>query len=108
MNQACNTIFTNKHESRDHGTNCSPAGQVKRMKSNIFVLILILFITSCASLTKTQIETVNQFAQTTKNFSAFPSKIITGLADVRTIRGIYAANSIGTPEFHLKELDNTY
>ena len=82
--------------------------QVKRMKSNIFVLILMLFITSCASLTKTQIETVNQFAQTTKNFSAFPSKIMTGLADIRTMRGIYAANSIGTPEFHLKELDNAY
>ena len=78
------------------------------MKCNIFVLTLVLFITSCASLTKTQIETVNQFGQTTKNFSAFPSKIMTGLADVRTLRGIYAANSIGTPESHLKELDNTY
>ena len=78
------------------------------MKNSTFVLIFSLSISSCASLTKTQIETVNQFGQTTKNFSAFPSKIMTGLADIRTLRGVYAANSIGTPEFHLKELDNTY
>jgi hypothetical protein len=78
------------------------------MKNHLLFLAFSLLITSCASLTKTQIETVNQFAQTTKNFSAYPSKIMTGLADIRALRGIYAANSIGTPELHLKELNSTY
>lgn len=62
----------------------------------------------CASLTKTQIETVNQFAQTSKGFSAFPSKIMAELSEVRTLRGIYAANSIDSAELHLQELNNTY
>lgn len=78
------------------------------MKNHLLPISLILLMASCASLTKTQIETVNQFAQTSKNFSAFPSKITTKLADVRALRGIYAANSIGTPELHLKELNSTY
>jgi len=78
------------------------------MKNLLILLNFILLFTGCASLTKTQIETVNQFGQSTKNFSAFPSKIITGLADIRTFRGIYAANSISTPEFHMKELNSTY
>lgn len=68
---------------------------------------------SCASLTKTQVEAVNQFAQTTKDFSDFPSKIMTELADIRYKRGLYYVNSLTDTlkegaELHIAELDSLY
>ncbi len=69
---------------------------------------------SCASLTKTQVEAVNQFAQTTKDFSDFPSKIMTELADIRLKRGLYYANSLTDTlkgegaKLHIAELDSIY
>jgi hypothetical protein len=78
------------------------------MKKNHIILFASIAMMGCASLTKTQIETVNQFAQASKSYSAFPSKIMTGLADIRTLRGIYAANSIDSAEIHLQELNAAY
>ena len=78
------------------------------MSKIVFILGISFVISSCASLTKTQIESVNQFAQTTKNFSAFPSKIMTELADIRVKRGIFYANSLTDPKLHIKDLDSTF
>jgi hypothetical protein len=78
------------------------------MRKIIILFFPIALMTSCASLTKTQIETVNQFGQTCSGFSAFPSKILTGLAEVRMVRGIYAANSIDSADLHLQELNDIY
>ncbi len=63
---------------------------------------------SCASLTKNQVRSVNQFAQTTKDFSAFPSKIMTELAEIRAIRSVYFANSLTDPVLHKNVLDSVY
>ncbi len=74
-------------------------------------LIIVVFTTilmSCASLTKTQIESVNQYAVLTKNFSAYPSKIMTKLAEVRTIRGVFLANTYSDPKLHVEALDSLY
>src|SRR5207253_610681 len=57
---------------------------------------------------KTQINAVNQFAATSKNFSEYPSKIMTELAEIRAKRGVYFANSLDNPRLHIQELDNTY
>jgi hypothetical protein len=65
-------------------------------------------LTSCTSLTKTQIESVNQFATITKNFSDYPSKIMTELAEVRLIRGVCYANSLSNPILHIEALDSLY
>jgi hypothetical protein len=77
------------------------------MKKLLFTLFLGLF-TSCVSLTTTQIESVNQYATSVKNFSAYPSKIITGLADIREKRCICYANSLSDPKLHIDELDSIY
>lgn len=63
---------------------------------------------ACATLTKTQIKAVNQFARTSRNFSAYPSKIMQGLAEIRSKRGVYFANSLDNPKLHIQELDNIY
>ena len=78
------------------------------MKEVIYILGISVMLGSCASLTKTQIESVNQFAQTTKDFSAFPSKIMTGLADIRLERGLFYANSLTNPKFHIDDLGGIY
>jgi len=78
------------------------------MSRIVFIFGIFFVLSSCASLTKTQIESVNQFAQTTKNFSAFPSKIMTELADIRVKRGIFYANSLTDPKLHITDLDSTF
>jgi hypothetical protein len=77
------------------------------MKKLLLPLVLGL-LTSCASLTSTQIESVNQYATSVKNFSAYPSKIITGLADIREKRDVCYANSLSNPELHIDKLDSVY
>lgn len=78
------------------------------MKRPINGYLLIILLASCAPLTKTQVKTVNSFAQASKNFSAYPSKIMVELANVRLKRGVYFANSIENPRLHQQELDSVY
>ena len=78
------------------------------MKKLFYLLGIVLVMSSCASLTKTQVNSVNQFAQTTKNFSAYPSKIMTELAEIRFDRGLFYVNALNDPDGHIKELNNVY
>lgn len=78
------------------------------MKKLLLILTASFALVGCASLTKTQVEAVNQFAQTSKDFSLFPGKIMTELAEIRTKRGTYYANSLGVPELHIGVLDSVY
>jgi hypothetical protein len=75
---------------------------------NILVIGAVLAMQACAPLTKTQVKAVNSFAVVTKDFSAYPSAIMSGLADIRMQRGVYFANSLETPRLHLQELDSIY
>ena len=79
------------------------------MKQCFFVCVVALILaSSCASLTKSQVETVNQFAHTSNHFSAYPSKILTALAEIRVKRGLYFANSLDNTDPHIEELNNLY
>jgi hypothetical protein len=79
-----------------------------KLKNLILICALSLFVCGCATLSKTQIESVNQFARYSKDFSAFPSRIMTELADIRTIRGVWYANSLSVPKLHIDVLDSVY
>jgi hypothetical protein len=78
------------------------------MKKLVFILTVSMTVCGCASLTKTQIESVNQFAHHSQNFSAFPGRIMTELAEIRTIRGVWYANSLSVSRFHIDVLDSVY
>jgi hypothetical protein len=78
------------------------------MKKLIFICAVSLSTVGCATLSKTQIESVNQFARYSEDFSAFPSRIMTELADIRTIRGVWFANSLSVPKNHIDILDSVY
>ena len=53
------------------------------MKHFHFCWVLLILLSGCASLTKTQVNAVNQFAETSKNFSAYPSKVLSELTAIR-------------------------
>ncbi|MEJ7769632.1 MAG: hypothetical protein WKF89_17570 [Chitinophagaceae bacterium] len=78
------------------------------MKKLYLMFLLPFTLAACSTLTKTQINAVNQFAQTSKGFSAYPSKIMESLAQIRSKRGIYFANSLDNPALHIQELDSIY
>ncbi len=68
------------------------------MKKILFVCTpLLLLASSCASLSKSQVEAVHQFAQTSQHFSAYPSEILTAMADLRVKRGVYYVNALENP-----------
>jgi len=74
--------------------------------NKIFYGVLLLFLLSdCISVSNQQRKAVQQFASKTKDFSSFPEKIMTELADIRESRGIYYANSLTDTETHLNELN---
>jgi hypothetical protein len=96
------------------------------MKQNLFICTaMLILLSSCASLTKSQVEAVHQFAQTSKNFSAYPSEVLAATAELRVKRGVYYTNSLQDPDdessddnidslnelavtAHVKELDDIY
>jgi hypothetical protein len=80
----------------------------KKINRILFISAISIVMAGCASLTKTQIESVNQFARYSGNFSAFPGKIMTELAEIRTIRGVWFANSLSDPKLHLDVLDSVH
>jgi hypothetical protein len=68
------------------------------MKKNLFVCTaLLVLLSSCASLSKSQVEAVHQFAQTSQQFSAYPSEILIAMADLRVKRGVYYVNALENP-----------
>ena len=68
------------------------------MKKNLFVCtVLLVLVSSCASLSKSQVEAVHQFAQTSQQFSAYPSEILIAMADLRVKRGVYFVNALENP-----------
>ncbi|MEP7279353.1 MAG: hypothetical protein ABI813_11965 [Bacteroidota bacterium] len=79
------------------------------MKKNLCICTaLLVLLGSCASLTSSQVAAVNQFALTSAHFSAYPSKIMRVLADIRVKRGVYFANSLEDTDPHIEELNNLY
>lgn len=78
------------------------------MKRFFCLLAVSLLFGGCASLSKTQLESVNQLALTTKSFSAYPSRLMSELADIRFRRGAYFASTLSDPKLHLGLLDSIY
>ena len=64
------------------------------------ILIGLLLLSGCASLTKSQLTEVNQFSQLTKSFSAYPQKVFTTLNGVRTQEQFFMAGTIRDPKKH--------
>jgi hypothetical protein len=79
-----------------------------QVKKITLIFCIALIFSNCATLTKSQIESVNHFAKSSTNFSDYPSKIMEEMAEIRIKRGIYYANSLSDPKTHIDELDNIF
>jgi len=73
---------------------------MKNFKTRLILLLFLLACYSCASLTKSQLVEVNQFAQLTKCFSAYPQRVFTTLNDVRVKEQFFQAGTIQNPQKH--------
>jgi len=67
-----------------------------------------LLLSSCASLTKSQLNEVNCFGQSAKTFSAYPEKVISTLVDVHTQSQFYEAAIIENPKIHMESVTAIY
>jgi hypothetical protein len=72
----------------------------------IYCLVLLQITTGCLTVSVQQRRVVKQFALKTGNFTSFPERIVTELAEIRETRGNYYANSFNDPETHLTELNS--
>lgn len=75
------------------------------MRKQVFILLSALILSACASLTKTQVESVNGFAKTARNFSDYPSTFMRLLFEVREKRGVFYAVSKSSSNENLNEVD---
>ena len=69
--------------------------------SSLFVVFAFL-CSSCASLTKSQLDAVNAFGQLGSNFSAYPGSIISIYNNVHVQNEMFRANSLSDPEQHFR------
>ncbi|HEY4323829.1 MAG TPA: hypothetical protein VGN20_07575 [Mucilaginibacter sp.] len=77
---------------------------MKPSKFFLPAIILSYFLSSCATLTKSQLNEVNAFGQLTSNFSAFPGTIVSNYNQVHRQTQIYRANSLAKPEAHVEAI----
>lgn len=72
-----------------------------------YCFLVILQITSgCMSVSRQQLRDVRRFAAKTEEFSAYPEKMMIGIAEVREARGVWYAGSFADPEQHIIELNS--
>lgn len=96
--------YKEKNKIIKHMESCSRLFTLK----NIVVLFIVFILSSCASLTKTQIASVNQFSSISRNFSAYPSKIISEISELKISRSLYYVNTLDNASDRLRELDSIY
>lgn len=70
-----------------------------------FMLPLSMTLAGCSVLTDSQVNTINNFAQATKGFSASPAAVIEAHATLRDERGLLVASTMTTSENALKTLE---
>ncbi|PKP41401.1 MAG: hypothetical protein CVT93_08240 [Bacteroidetes bacterium HGW-Bacteroidetes-10] len=63
---------------------------------------------SCASLSRSQLKSVNEFAAACDSLSAYPSLISSEMAEIRKERGIWYAVTLENPVLRHSELNATY
>lgn len=70
-----------------------------------FIAIISLFVTSCATLTKSQLQLVTNLTVASDSVSVTPKIIFDELADIRLERGLYYASSLTSATAREKEIN---
>lgn len=75
----------------------------------LFIAVaIVLLAQGCASLSRSQLKSVNEFAVACDSLSAYPSLIGSEMAEIRKERGIWYAVTLENPVLRHSELNATY
>lgn len=74
----------------------------------LFLVALILSFSSCATLSKEQIKSVEKFSNACDSFNRYPSLLFTELAQIRMERGFFYASSLTNSDNRINELNSIY
>lgn len=77
-------------------------------KKLALLLLLAGILSSCSSLSKSQLAEVNTFGNLTKNFSDCPNRLFTAYQNIHVKALVYDANATMNPDEHFKSLYRTY
>ncbi len=73
----------------------------------LFFLIIAgaISLSSCASLSKSQMNTIQSFSNSCENYSKYPGVLFTEMAKIRADRGCFFSASLSNPDLRIKELN---
>lgn len=74
----------------------------------VFVIVVVLLLTSCGSLSKVQNKSVDSFATACDSFNRYPSLLLAQIAQIRMERGLFYAASLSNPQNKINELNSIY
>lgn len=79
-----------------------------KVQFRIFVLLSLLYLGGCASLSKGQIKAVESFTASCDSFSKHPALLFDDIAHIRAERSFWYSASLSTPELRVDELNSMY
>lgn len=74
--------------------------------SKVYLLVVVLSISACATLSKEQIKSVEKFSNACDSFNRYPSLLFTEIAQIRFERGLFYAASLNDPANKIAELNS--
>jgi len=78
--------------------------------ANLFFITIVgvsvFGLTGCASLSKSQMNTIQSFSNSCDSFAKYPSALFVEMAKIRADRGCFYAASLSDPLLRLKELNS--
>lgn len=74
----------------------------------ILLIAIVLLLSSCGTLSKEQIKSVESFTTACDSFNRYPSLFFAEIANIRLERGSFYAASLSSPENKINELNSLY
>jgi len=80
----------------------------REITSFLFFLSVLLLVSSCGTLSKEQIKSVEKFSNACDSFNRYPSLLFAEVARIRMERGLFYAASLSDPSNSIEELNSIY
>lgn len=74
----------------------------------IRLIAIVLFLSSCSTFSKEQIQSIESFTTACDSFNRYPSLFFAEIAKIRIERGSFYAASLSNPENKINELNSIY
>lgn len=74
----------------------------------VIVILSLLSLSSCASLSKGQIKAIDSFTASCDSFSKHPTLLFEEMANIRAERALWYSSSLSDPQLRVEELNSVY